>query len=321
MNTCPACNTENTQKYLDWKKFTINKCQGCKLIFALPTPTEDELAEYYQGFLFNKPEKYEIEKKVSLKIKELKHLFKVDNLENKTFLDFGGGTGVAFKAATELGLKAYYFDLDKQAEEFTKTNLGLTDDFIIKDMASDDRNYDLIFSDNVIEHLIDPVSFLETLTKKLNKNGTLVIKTPHGGNTAIFFNPYMAFKSYFLQAIKYNSVFKSLIVLFKVFWHCDPPRHIYSFSKDSFKFLVNKTNVKNISHETSYYEAPIFSNTITKQFFTRDKNLSLIKSILVRLIIFPIIPIETTFQLIGKILLKLKILSPEGIILTIKRID
>ena len=80
-----------------------------------------------------------------------------------------------------------------------------------------------------------------------------------------------------------------------------------------------KNQSENTSHQIAYYEVPWFENTITKQFFSKDKRLKGIASLAVRLIIFPIIPIETVLQVVRKLLLRLKLLSPGGIILIINK--
>lgn len=323
MKTCTICESNATDKILDWKQFDIMKCKNCKLIFAHPLPSDEELAAYYQGFMFNKPEEYEITKTLEKKTKELKRLFDLVNMSTsprkKKLLDFGGGTGVAYKAATDLGLEAYYQDLDKEAEAFSKSVFGLSSEYIIEDIRESDMKFDYIISDNVIEHVQDPIGFVDVLVNQLEKGGTVVIKTPHAANTETFFNPFIALKRYFRSALKYNSLSKSISAYFKKFWHCDPPRHLYSFSETSLHSLVKKLKCQSLNHEVQYYKIPTFGNTLTRLFFTRDKHLTLIKSVVLRLIIWPIIPIETCLQILKFILLKLGMISPGGIILKITK--
>jgi len=321
MAHCPICESEKIKGLLSWKKYTIHQCLNCKLIFSSPLPSNNELSEFYQGFLFKKPEDYEIDKQIKKRKKELIKLFDLpiqkDSLVNKKFLDYGGGTGVVYKAASELGMDSYYHDVDKEAKAFTINKFGLTPEKTIDELSECKIKFDYILSDNVIEHVTHPFEFVKDLINQLNNEGVLVIKTPHASNTESFFNPFITLKAYFISSLKYNSLGRSLRAYLVRFWHCDPPRHLYSFSRNSFHYLMSKFEKGNIDHKISYYTIPWFENTITKQFFSKDKRLKVFYSIFLRLIIWPIIPIETSLQILKQLLLKIKVLSPGGIILTI----
>lgn len=323
MSKCSICNSKEIQELLNWKKHKIIRCNNCRLIFTTPLPSDSELQAFYQGFMFQKPENYEIQKKTWKRKKELKKLFGFsdDNkeLSDKKFLDFGAGTGVVYKAARELGLESYYQDFDKQAEEFTMKNFGLTPEYIVDDIEKCDMKFDFIFSDNVIEHVKEPHTFIKNLLIRLEDGGTLVLKTPNASNSETFFNPIISLKGYLLQSLKYNSLLRAIRGYFKIFWHCDPPRHIYSFTEKSLEHLMTNLKHKTINYKISYYRTPWFSNTITKRFFSKDKKLTPMKSVAIRLIIWPTIPIETLLQSLKWLLLTLGILSPGGIILRINK--
>lgn len=322
MSVCPVCNTPNPTVLLRWKQYHINRCHHCALTFATPLPSEDELTAFYQGFMFNKPEPYEIQRKLSQRKKEFDRLFSFVPTEaraDKTFLDFGAGTGTMYQAARELGMTCYYQDLDEQAKAFTKNQFGLTDAYIIEDIDQHEGTFDLIFSDNVIEHVPDPLRFVEALMDHLSPGGSLVIKTPHSANTETLLNPVIALQGYLRMALSYNSPGKALRGWFKRFWHCDPPRHIYSFSAASFRELMASSRYPTARFDISYYQTPWFSNTYTRQFFTKDRHLTLLKSILVRIALLPIVPIEVLLQTLKWLLIKIRVVSPGGIILTVHR--
>ncbi len=320
MSSCAICDSKKINFLLNWKEYKILKCKNCQLIFTTPIPSDIVLNEFYQGFMFLKPELHKIEREIDKRKKELTRLFELSGqqLKNYLFLDFGGGTGVVFKAASELGLNTYYQDLDQQAEVFTKKHFGLTEEKTIKDLKSSSLKFDYIFSDNVIEHVPNPENFVLNLINQLNTKGTLVIKTPHASNTEIFFNPIIAIKGYFVNALKHNSFIKSLRAYFLRFWHCDPPRHIYSFSKKSFELLMKRESFIHTDYKILFYDIPLFSNTITKKVFTKQTKFSFSKSILFRLLSIPFIPVEIILQSFKWIFVKMKILSPGGIILKIE---
>jgi 2-polyprenyl-3-methyl-5-hydroxy-6-metoxy-1,4-benzoquinol methylase len=276
--------------------------------------------------MFKKPEEYELRKQFKKRKKEIQSLFElpemVSDRSKDKFLDYGGGTGVVFKVVSDLGLDAYYYDLDNEAKSFTMDKFGLTASKVIENCKASGIRFNYIFSDNVIEHAMDPFEFVKDLIEHLEIDGVLVIKTPHAGNTELLFNPVITIKGYLLKGLKYNSFGKTLVAWFNRYWSCDPPRHLYSFSKNSLNYLMKKfDNAGNagLEYQILYYHTPWFNNTITEQFFSKDKRLHILKSILIRIVIFPIVPLEIILQVCKHAFLKIGILSPGGIILRIKK--
>ena len=319
MKKCVICDSSRVRKIIGWSEYTIHKCNDCKLIFASPLPSDDILSDYYQGFMFNKPTQSEISKQIEKRKKELKKLFSLESEpQSKNFLDFGGGTGSAYKAACELNMKVYYQDLDEEAKSFVKEQYGLIDDFIIDNITDSEVTFDYIFSDNVIEHLKNPIEYITEMKRVLNNNGEIVIKTPHGMNTESFFIPLVTVRVYFFKSLKNNSLLNAIKSYFLRFWHCDPPRHLFSFSKPNLKITALKAGFDESEIEISHYNIPFLRYSLTELFFNfrRSRNL---KSKILRLIILPIIPFEVLSRVLQTILLSLKILTPGGIILKLKK--
>jgi hypothetical protein len=92
MKNCPICKSEEIRELLKWKTYSINLCNNCRLIFSTPLPTNNDLEEFYQGFMFKKPENRKIYKLTQKRKKEPRKLFKlpdeVESLSNKKFLDY-----------------------------------------------------------------------------------------------------------------------------------------------------------------------------------------------------------------------------------------
>jgi len=313
---CPICDSSRTNKIIDWDRYAIYRCDGCKLLFSNPLPDHKFLNEFYQGFLFNIPDKHVIAKQVNSRKKELARLFEIEN-EKTTFLDYGGGAGTAYKAARELNLLSYYHDLDKEAEAFAKETHKLSDKFIINDITDKKEFFDYIFSDNVIEHLIAPIPYLEEIRQSLTVGGQAIIKTPQGGNTASYFNPLITINGYFFNALKYNSFWKSFLAYRRRFWHCDPPRHLYSFTEASMRIAARNAGFKDSEIEFHYYHI-LFKNSILSIFLNFRKYRSL-RSFFIRILIVPILFIEVISRLVLFLLLKMKLVSHSGMILKLKK--
>ncbi|MEN0003928.1 MAG: methyltransferase domain-containing protein [Bacteroidota bacterium] len=321
MQECPICKHAESRPLLKWKSFTIYRCAHCGLIFADPMPSDAELMAFYQGFMFKAPTAEAIVTQTELRRVELARLFGWAgvNLRQKRFLDYGGGTGIVFHTVSELGLEAYYQDLDESAKAFTKTHFGLQPEQIIEDVTQTAQHFDYILADNVIEHVKDPIPFVQRLADKLAPGGQLVIKTPHGGNTEAFFIPAVTLRDYFRNALKYNSFFATLKAYFSRFWHCDPPRHLFSFTRKSFQCLMEQVEGARLEYEVDYYQIPPWTYSLSKQYFSKDKRLSLPVSVLVRIVLLPFVLGELLLIGVQQLLLKMRVLSPAGIILRVKR--
>lgn len=106
----------------------------------------------------------------------------------KAFLDFGGGTGLMCELATELGKTATYLDIPSKVFDFArwrfrKYNLPINvivsdpQQLVIKD------SYDIIYSDAVIEHLIDPGGTVMALCERVRPSGLLILLVDLSGHT------------------------------------------------------------------------------------------------------------------------------------------
>ena len=318
---CPVCSNQKSVNLLKSKKYEIYKCRNCKLIYTSPLPSNDELTKFYQGFLFEQPQEKEIIKLTKYKTTEILKLFRINNkdlIKGKTFLDYGGGTGICYNAAKNLGFKCYYQDLDIESINFVKRKFGLNEENLISKIEDCPIHYDYIFCDNVIEHDKNPIDFVNKLYNKLEKNGHLLIKTPLAGNTETFFNPLISIKGYFMLALKENNFLKAFKSTFiHRYWHCDPPRHLYSFSKNSFEYIMEELKINKNQFNILYYNVPLWKYTLSRIFL--KKKINTFKKLIFKLLIIPFIPLELLIVLLHYILLKIGLLTQGGIILSIMK--
>lgn len=319
-HVCPACSSEQTYPLLKWQQYTIHRCRDCQLRFITPLPTDEELFKFYQGFLYRPPDLDKIRPLIEVRKQELRARFAPESAywSGKKFLDYGGGTGTAYAAARELNLEVYYQDLDQQAQAFVKQHFGLEDSFIIERLALSDQRFDFIFSDNVIEHVKQPVIYLREIRNALEKNGMAVIKTPHGGNTEILFFPLISLRDYAMRGLKYNSAATVIRAFLSRFWHCDPPRHLYSFTKGSLEAMAYTAGFKASEVSIEYYNLPVFKYSLAEIFFNFKQYRSL-KSMIIRIFMLPLLLVELVSKFILLLFRSIGLLSPAGIILKLKK--
>lgn len=104
----------------------------------------------------------------------------IKNHHGKAFLEFGGGLGVFCEIVARLGKEVTYLDIPGQAFDFAiwrfkKYNIPI--DVICSDPCNLklEKSFDIIFSDGVLEHVINPEEVTYKLSTCLNKDGLLIL--------------------------------------------------------------------------------------------------------------------------------------------------
>lgn len=309
---CPLCKKTASIELKWYGRFNIASCKSCKLLFCDPMPKQEELDDFYQGFLYRKPEISKIESLAEAKCLELKKYFGSGNSDTK-FLDFGGGTGVTTRAATKLGWDVHFQDVDQKAHQFVAENMKVSKERMHYSMDNIPLNhFDMIMCDNVIEHVDDPIALVRDLSARLRPGGSLVFKTPNAFNSELYFFPQVCLFGYAKSSRKHIGSFKDAFkILRKRLWNCDPPRHLFSFTKTSFERVCELAGESDF--KIGYYNIPTFEYLILPEIFKHPK-LSL--GWLFRL---GLGSLEIVSKPVYFVLKTLNLVSPGGISLTIQK--
>ena len=103
---------------------------------------------------------------------------KIIKLKTGKFLDVGCGRGDILKAFNELDFQCEGVDLSREAKKLcspikvSQVNLENSEIELLP------KDFDIIFSKSLIEHLHNPLSFLRSCKKLIKENGVVVIMTP-----------------------------------------------------------------------------------------------------------------------------------------------
>lgn len=157
----------------------------------------------------------------------LKNLIK-DKSKAK-ILEVGSGLGYLTFALNKVGYKTVGLDISPTAVASANLNFGehyISSD-IYKYVNEKPGFFDIVVLTEVIEHVIDPISFLEVLLKIVKPNGKVILTTPN--------------KSFYPSNIT---------------WASDlPPVHLWWFSEDSISFIADMLSSKvTFLNFTRYYK-------------------------------------------------------------------
>jgi 2-polyprenyl-3-methyl-5-hydroxy-6-metoxy-1,4-benzoquinol methylase len=191
-----------------------------------PKPSAENLPEYYKSedYISHTNSKRNIFEKVYHRVREISlnkklKLIESFQLEGKTLLDIGCGTGAFLKVAKDNGWSVSGVEPDQDARAIANSITGNT--IYNTDQLSKfkDHTFDVITLWHVLEHLPNLDEQVLLFKRVIKPGGTLVIAVPN-------------YKSY--DAAYYKN-----------FWAAyDVPRHLWHFSQTAIKRLFAKENLK-----------------------------------------------------------------------------
>lgn len=184
---CKACMADLSQDNAIGVKdgYIFLKCPACRTVTVSPFPTEDELIAFYQHYRGTPGYSAKSEKKIRRAKKRIRKILKYSNGDK--FLDVGCNVGFTVAAARELGLDAGGIDVDCDAIDVAKQQFGegLFDCGKVQDFAYSGKQFDIIYTSEVIEHVPDPDSFVNALSQLLIPGGVLYLTTPDGNHFSL----------------------------------------------------------------------------------------------------------------------------------------
>jgi len=201
--SCPLCKNQEFSIIHQINSYQIIQCNHCRLIFAelnLPEKQQNQfLKQIYSEQYFSTDSSDSDAKKLGYErdyfqykgeekiVNAHRRLFVIEKRvpEKGRILDIGCAGGFFLKVARERGWQPYGLELAVAAAEFARTQFRLdvkTGDFETVDLPK--NFYNVITAWDVIEHILNPVRFIEKVKKLLVPGGLLVLGTPNVGSLA-----------------------------------------------------------------------------------------------------------------------------------------
>ena len=223
---CPACHSKAIKHYhSDLNDNKIFKCQSCKVQFMNPVYSNEYLDEYYSAYtVLDKDKETEMTERQAYVINDNFKAIDKTIINTGEMLDFGIGNGTHSEIARKKGWNVRGYDVDCASTNTLMGKSGIEvkcGDFF--DINWGSKKFDLIYINQVMEHIKDPVSYLKSFHNLLNKNGDLFITVPNILATSTRLK-------YFLEKIKLRRN--------KIGKYYDSDHHIFYFNPSSLKNIL-----------------------------------------------------------------------------------
>ena len=163
---------------------TLHQCQACELIFTHELPQNEELNEYYASGLYydkvsNPFSASIIEFSLELAKSRLRLISDhVNFISGMRVIDIGAGNAQFSVALNELNDEFIYDAVEPDSN--VRDQYGdLVSNHYYEISQVKKNTYDLAVLNQVLEHVSDPLGFLESINKLLKTNGYVYIDVPY----------------------------------------------------------------------------------------------------------------------------------------------
>jgi SAM-dependent methyltransferase len=237
-------------------KFDIYNCYGCNTSFSFPTIDAADIYEdiYRNGKFVPGYKRYwrymELVKDLKDPLEFLAHSedmywsvkealsYYPKEKSSIHILEIGSGLGYLTYSLLKSGYNVKGLDISETAVKQAVKNFG--DHFICADLfdyaSNNAGKYDMVILTEVIEHIVNPLAFIDAIKRILKTGGISIITTPN--------------KSFFPSDIIWGTE--------------NPPVHVWWFSEDSIRYMANRNDLR--------IDFIDFSNFYKKNNITHDLN-------------------------------------------------
>ncbi len=204
------------------KNFVLKKCTSCGFTFTADPPEEEDIAKFYlsEDYISHSDKKqsltdsvYHLARNYMLR-KKYNLVRKMSGRETGTLVDIGSGTGYFAGYMNKNGWNVTGVELSEQARQYSISRFGLTAVSPPEAASIKDGSADCVTLWHVLEHLYDPVFWLNEIIRILKDDGKCIIALPNIKST---------------DAEWFGNEWAAL----------DVPRHLWHFSSETLPVFIN----------------------------------------------------------------------------------
>lgn len=240
---CPVCRgirnkfiglSSIPQKFMRYirKEYKSFYCKECNYYFVFPNTdlSEEEWSDMYkEGYFPGTMTKWWRNKRFKERKRIINYFKKYSPSNEQKFLEIGSGEGYMLIDASKTNWKVWGIDVsDNRINEARNSKINFeTGNLLEKNYEGE--FFDFVYMDSVLEHVPDPVRYINEIKRVLKKGGLLYLAVPNENALILKFRTLV-----FKLAGK-----KSDALSFKPFNH---PYHINGFTKKSLLKLLKDNN-------------------------------------------------------------------------------
>lgn len=242
---CPVCKSKDFKEVFKAKDYTVSQelfsvqhCSSCTHRFTSPVPDQASIGPYYkseayishtntkQGFISSL---YQMVRKRTMKSKQVLVCTKVGKAKGD-LLDIGSGAGAFLSTMKIAGWNVLGLEPDPDARAVAQRDFGVEAKPIELLMQLDEEQYDAVTMWHVLEHVHELDAYIIQIKKILRPGGRWFVAVPNytSKDAEIYGNGWAAY---------------------------DVPRHLYHFSPDSMKRMLELNGLKLLEMKRMPYDS------------------------------------------------------------------
>ena len=174
---CPICRADETSTRHAFEPIPVVTCGPCGFTYSHRVMSDAALAEYYTGEFASDRLRQGQEVVAGVGALGIRRL--VGDLRGKSVLDVGAGYGFLMALLRDhYGAQVIGVEPSTEEVAFARDELNLdVRPVFLSDSGLPEASYDVVISSEVIEHIPQPVSFVEEISRYVKPGGTLVLVT------------------------------------------------------------------------------------------------------------------------------------------------
>ena len=167
--------------------FTVKKCTTCGFVFTSDPPGEKDISGYYKSedYISHSDRKknladhaYHLARSIMLR-RKYRLIRKVCEIKTGSIVDIGSGTGYFAHFMKKKGWNVTGIELNDQARNCSAEKFGIRTEDPSGISEIPDGSADCVTFWHVLEHLYDPVKWMNEVNRILGKNGKCIIALPN----------------------------------------------------------------------------------------------------------------------------------------------
>lgn len=277
LRPCIICNGENFELYAKLDYSEAKKCKNCGMISVNPHLTEEGLSLYYENYFLDRLDTEKI------LFEQRKEAYVIDKNWISKFIDHGKVLDVGCSGGQFLNLfdpskwARLGVDIEQADVDFAKKEFGI--DVRVGYLLNLDwiEKFDLVMMRGVIEHVSDPIPFIEKCCDLISPGGIFYITaTPMADSFAfyvyrekwILFNPHEHLHFFTLNLLnKIISNFGFKLIDFHYQYQETP----YANPEEDYKKIINDIQLINEGNKNEIIESVPFPGSMITAAWRKNK--------------------------------------------------